>query len=161
PRSVALKCLKTELSRDANTERRFLYEAEVTAQLEHPGVVPIYGLVRDPQGTPWYAMRFIEGDDLAAGIAKYYHQPPDPVAFRQLLQRFVGVCQTMAYAHSRGVIHRDLKPANVMLGAFGETLVVDWGLAGSAAQPAPHAGTAAPVVVKDDPYATCAPSAPS
>jgi tetratricopeptide (TPR) repeat protein len=74
-------------------------------------------------------MRFIEGQTLATAIVAYHSGPPDPLVFRRLLQSFLQVCQTVAYAHSRGVIHRDLKPQNVMLGKFGETLVVDWGLA--------------------------------
>jgi serine/threonine-protein kinase len=106
----------------------------VTARLEHPGVVPVHGLVRDDSGQPCYAMRFVQGETLADAIRRYHDAPAADeaerrVAFRQLLQRFVTVCQTVAYAHSRGVVHRDLKPANVMLGRFGETLVIDWGLA--------------------------------
>src|SRR5438309_7059534 len=74
-------------------------------------------------------MRFIEGETFAEAIDSYHAGPPDPIAFRRLLRAFHQVCQTIAYAHSRGTIHRDLKPANIMLGKFGETLVVDWGLA--------------------------------
>src|SRR4029077_15531076 len=83
----------------------------------------------DEQGRPAYAMRFVEGKTFAEEITGYHAGPADPVNFRRLLQAFLQVCQTVAYAHSRGVIHRDLKPANVMIGKFGETLVVDWGLA--------------------------------
>src|SRR5262249_39122139 len=87
-------------------------------------------------GRPFYAMRFISGETLRDAIRRF-HQAEVPgrdpaeraVAFRELLQRFIDVCNAVAYAHSRGVLHRDLKPANVMLGPFGETLVVDWGLA--------------------------------
>src|SRR5262249_46365654 len=93
----------------------------------------------------YYAMRFIRGETLAAAITRFYGQAParfDSLEFRQLLGRFVAVCQAVAYAHSRGVLHRDLKPANAMLGKFGETLVVDWGLAKvvggpEASEPAP------------------------
>jgi tetratricopeptide (TPR) repeat protein len=126
-RSVAVKCLQDRHADNPDSRRRFLLEAEITARLEHPGVVPVYGLF--PGGRPAYAMRFVEGQTLAEAITAYHKGPPDPVAFRRLLQSFLQVCQTVAYAHSRGVIHRDLKPANVMLGQFGETLVVDWGLA--------------------------------
>ncbi len=140
-REVALKCIQERHRGNRDSVRRFLFEAAITARLEHPGIVPIHGLVYDADGQPSYAMRFIEGESLDAAI-KHYHDNRDPVSprsrvsegerrvrFRQLLQRFVAVCQTMSYAHSKGVIHRDLKPANVMLGPFGETLVVDWGLA--------------------------------
>src|SRR5205823_988642 len=98
---------------------RFLLEAEVTARLEHPGVVPVYGLFADDAGRPCYAMRFLGGQTLAEAVAAYHAGPPDPVAFRRLLQGFLQVSQTVAYAHTRGVIHRDLKPANIMLGKFG------------------------------------------
>src|SRR5579859_6456331 len=78
-------------------------------------------------------MRFIQGESLAEAIKRFHEsekrQGFDGLPFRALLQRFIAVCQTIAYAHSQGVIHRDLKPANVMLGPYGETLVVDWGLA--------------------------------
>src|SRR5262249_817837 len=82
----------------------------------------------DEAGQPYYAMRFIQGRTLAAAIKEYHHQPR-PLTLRDLLKRFVDVCQALAYAHSKGVIHRDLKPVNVMLGDYGETLVLDWCLA--------------------------------
>ncbi len=130
-RTVAFKRIRPDRAGDPEARRRFLLEAEITGKLEHPGVVPIYGLVRDADGQPCYAMRFIEGESLQEAIQAFHRgrQPWDGSAFRQLLARFLTVCQTVAYAHSRGIIHRDLKPANVMLGKFGETLAVDWGLA--------------------------------
>jgi tetratricopeptide (TPR) repeat protein/tRNA A-37 threonylcarbamoyl transferase component Bud32 len=135
-RQVALKCLKAPFADHEESRQRFLREAEITAQLEHPGIVPIYGLVHDAHGRPWYAMRFIDGASLYEAIRQYHReQRGDVVAFRQLLQRFLSVCQTVAYAHSKGVIHRDLKPHNVLLGTYGETLVVDWGLARAADEP--------------------------
>ncbi|MBY0232816.1 MAG: serine/threonine protein kinase, partial [Gemmataceae bacterium] len=121
-REVALKRIKPQHAADAEACRRFLEEARITGRLEHPGIVPVYGLGVDEAGQPYYAMRFIQGDTLQQAIAK-------GAPLRSLLARFVAVCQTLAYAHSRGVIHRDLKPANVILGPFGETLVLDWGLA--------------------------------
>src|SRR5262245_45945862 len=142
-RDVAFKRIRSELGDDPELRRRFVREAEVTSQLQHPGVVPVYGLSRDEEGRPCYAMRFIEGESLRDSI-QAYHRVPTPLAFRQLLQRFITVCQTIAYAHSKGVIHRDLKPANVMVGRYGETLVVDWGLAKPSttepAVPVPQAG---------------------
>jgi WD40 repeat protein/tRNA A-37 threonylcarbamoyl transferase component Bud32 len=135
-RSVALKRIQERYANDAESRRRFLREAEVTGRLEHPGVVPVYGLGQGDDGRPCYAMRFIQGESLKEAIERFHaaEKPGrDPgerrLALRQLLTSFVTVCKTMAYAHSRGIIHRDLKPANIMLGKYGETLVVDWGLA--------------------------------
>lgn len=127
-RTVALKEIRPERVDDPTVRRRFLAEAEITGRLEHPGIVPIYALEHDAWGRPVYAMRFIQGRTLSDAIQIHHHQPT-PLGLHELLQRFIVVCQTMAYAHNQGVIHRDLKPANVMLGAYGETLVVDWGLA--------------------------------
>jgi tetratricopeptide (TPR) repeat protein len=127
-RQVALKEIRPDRPDSHTVRQRFLTEAEITGQLEHPGIVPIYALDQDEQGKPYYVMRFVQGRTLADAIAAY-HAQPNPLAFNDLLTRFASVCQTVAYAHSKGVIHRDLKPANVMLGEYGETLVVDWGLA--------------------------------
>ena len=135
-REVALKFLKPNRARDAESRRRFFLEAEVTSRLEHPGIVPIYALGTDNAGAPCYAMRFIRGETLQDRIAAFHaaDQPGrDPsersLALRELLHRFVSISNTMAYAHNRGILHRDLKPRNVMLGKYDETLLVDWGLA--------------------------------
>jgi eukaryotic-like serine/threonine-protein kinase len=135
-REVAVKEIQPDRAFDESSRTRFLLEAEITGALEHPGVVPVYGLGAYPDGRPYYAMRFIRGDSLKAAIDRFHAaegpgRPPAEraMAFRALLRRFVDVCNAVAYAHSRGVIHRDLKPQNVMLGKFGETLVLDWGLA--------------------------------
>jgi tetratricopeptide (TPR) repeat protein len=112
-------------------------EAEVTGGLEHPNIVPVYGLGTYGDGRPYYAMRLIRGDSLKDAIKRFHtlddYGPRDfgerSLALRKLLGRFIDVCNAMAYAHSRGVLHRDLKPGNIMLGKYGETLVVDWGLA--------------------------------
>ncbi len=127
-RTVAVKRMQDRFADNVESRRRFLQEAEITARLGHPGVVPVYRLFHDAEGRPCYVMRFIEGENLGDAITRY-HKAPEPLTFLRLLNNFLQVCQTVAYAHSRGVIHRDLKPANVMLGKFGETLVVDWGLA--------------------------------
>jgi serine/threonine-protein kinase len=135
-REVALKFLKSSRARDPASLRRFLQEAEVTGRLEHPGIVPIYTLGADAAGAPCYAMRFIRGATLQDAVDAF-HTAERPgrdssersLALRELLTRFVSVCTTVAYAHSRGILHRDLKPRNVMLGRYDETLVVDWGLA--------------------------------
>ena len=131
------KQIKSESADDPDSRARFLLEAEVTGRLEHPGIVPVYGLGFDDQGRPYYAMRFVRGITLDEAIATFHKADAaggrDPrertLELRQLLGRFVSVCHTMAYAHSRGVLHRDLKPANVLLGPYNETLIVDWGLA--------------------------------
>jgi tetratricopeptide (TPR) repeat protein/tRNA A-37 threonylcarbamoyl transferase component Bud32 len=131
-REVALKEIQPQHADSPAARSRFMFEAEVTGGLEHPGVVPVYGLGTYKDGRPYYAMRFVKGDDLRAAI-KRFHESGDAdfhsVAFRSLLRRFLDVCNAIGYAHSRGVLHRDLKPGNIMLGPFGETLVVDWGLA--------------------------------
>jgi eukaryotic-like serine/threonine-protein kinase len=135
-REVALKEIQGKHADDPHSRARFLLEAEVTGGLEHPGVVPVYGLGTYADGRPFYAMRFIKGDSLK-DASRRFHAGERPgrdagerrLAFRELLGRFVDVCNAVAYAHSRGVLHRDLKPGNVMLGRYGETLVVDWGLA--------------------------------
>jgi WD40 repeat protein/tetratricopeptide (TPR) repeat protein/tRNA A-37 threonylcarbamoyl transferase component Bud32 len=133
-RQVALKRIREPRADDPDSRRRFLLEAEITGRLEHPGVVPVYGLVQDADGRPCYAMRFVEGETLDAAVQRFHRTPASDrggrtLGLRQLLGRFLAVCNTIAYAHSRGILHRDLKPANVMLGKYGETLVVDWGLA--------------------------------
>jgi tRNA A-37 threonylcarbamoyl transferase component Bud32 len=130
-REVALKRMQAHLASDPGSRARFLREAEVTARLEHPGIVPVHGLVHDAEGRPCYAMRFIEGQSLRDAIADYHRSGSghDGLALRRLLGQFVAVCNAVAYAHSRGILHRDLKPANILLGKYGETLVVDWGLA--------------------------------
>ncbi len=133
-RDVALKEIQQRHADNADSRARFLLEAEVTGSLEHPGIVPVYGLGAYADGRPYYAMRFIQGDSLKDAIDCFHadqtaSESSRSLALRELLGRFVAMCNAVAYAHSRGVLHRDLKPANVMLGNFGETLVVDWGLA--------------------------------
>ncbi len=193
-REVALKQMRERHADHGPSRARFLVEAEITGGLQHPGIVPVYGLGAYPNGRPFYAMRFIRGETLHDAILRFHstacdgHRAPgepkhdadargiagdptphvsqpgqvtagdgpplhdgltldrDPAGnrrpnerttarsyasreFRDLLSRFIAVCQAIEYAHSRGVIHRDLKPRNIMLGRFGETLVVDWGLA--------------------------------
>jgi serine/threonine protein kinase/tetratricopeptide (TPR) repeat protein len=133
-REVALKEIKIDSADDPTSRSRFVLEAEVTGNLEHPGIVPVYGLGQYADGRPFYAMRFIKGDSLKEAVKRFHARVTSPadydsVEFRVLLGRFIDVCQAIAYAHSRRVLHRDLKPGNIMLGKYGETLVVDWGLA--------------------------------
>jgi eukaryotic-like serine/threonine-protein kinase len=106
--------------------RRFVEEAQVCSQLQHPGIVPVYDLGTLPDGRPFFAMKLVKGRTLAE-LLKERRAPSDGLP--HLLAVFEQVCQAVGYAHSRGVIHRDLKPANVMVGAFGEVQVMDWGLA--------------------------------
>jgi serine/threonine protein kinase len=129
-RSVAMKVML-----DASSPHdlfRFIAEARVTAQLEHPNIVPVHELSVDENGQPFYTMKMVRGitlkkvlDLLAQGIPETVKKYPLPA----LLTLFQKACDAVAFAHSRGVIHRDLKPENIMLGDFGEVLVMDWGLA--------------------------------
>jgi tRNA A-37 threonylcarbamoyl transferase component Bud32 len=135
-REVALKEIQERHADNVASRNRFLLEAQITGALEHPGVVPVYGLGQYQDGRPYYAMRFIRGDSLREAIERFHNAEPgkrDPghraLELHNLLGRFVDVCQAMQYAHDRGILHRDLKPGNIMLGKYGETLVVDWGLA--------------------------------
>ncbi len=135
-REVALKEILGHHADDATTRLRFLLEAEITGGLEHPGIVPVYGLGSHPDGRPYYAMRFIRGDSLKEAIADFHadetlkHDPgKKAMALRGLLGRLIDVCNAIGYAHARGVLHRDIKPSNIILGNHGETLVVNWGLA--------------------------------
>ena len=133
-REVALKEIQDHHADDPASRSRFLLEAEITGGLEHPGIVPVYGLGTYSGGRPFYAMRFIRGDSLKEAI-EGFHLAVDrkpgarDLELRRLLRRFLDVCNAIDYAHSRGVLHRDIKPGNVMVGRYGETLVVDWGLA--------------------------------
>jgi tetratricopeptide (TPR) repeat protein/tRNA A-37 threonylcarbamoyl transferase component Bud32 len=135
-RMVALKQMRDPSASDPDIWRRFLLEAEINGGLEHPGIVPVYSLGTDEGGRPYYAMRFIEGDSLKEAIERFRAESAsteDPgrrsLGLRQLLRRFTDVCNAIEYAHSRDVLHRDIKPANIIVGRYGETLIVDWGLA--------------------------------
>ena len=123
--------LKVALQADDDARRRFVREAQVTSQLEHPNIVPVYDAGTTEQGAPWYAMRKVEGrtlthvlEALAAGT-----EDAEEWSLARLLGAFVQICNAVAYAHDRGVLHRDLKPDNIMFGRFGEVLLVDWGVA--------------------------------
>jgi eukaryotic-like serine/threonine-protein kinase len=152
-RTVAVKEIQPTRADDPTSQERLLFEGEITGRLEHPSIVPVYGLGKYPDGRPYYAMRFIVGEDLYAAI-KRFHASGGPkgdasrgnVELHQLLRRFIDLCNAIHYAHSRGVLHRDIKPGNVMLGKFGETLVVDWGLAKIVGRPDLLTGTDEPTL---------------
>jgi WD40 repeat protein/serine/threonine protein kinase len=149
-REVALKELRPERSGDRGFADRFLHEAQVTGQLEHPGIVPVYELTRRPEdGQPFYTMRFIRGRTLTDAIRAYHDKRTggraEPLERVALLNAFVATCNAVAYAHSRGVIHRDLKGQNVVLGDYGEVVVLDWGFAKVLGRADDSAGSA-PVV---------------
>lgn len=135
-RDVAVKEIRHELRDSRESRARLMREAEVTGSLENPGVVPIYARGTLQDGSPYYAMRLIDGKSLKQAIKEFHEQAKSfrtrhefEFLLRKLIDRFFDVCQTMSYVHQQGVLHRDLKPSNIMLGNHGETLVVDWGLA--------------------------------
>jgi serine/threonine-protein kinase len=125
-RDVAVKVLGKDLAGNPAVVQRFIEEAQIGGQLQHPGIVPVYELGLMADDCPYFTMKLVKGRTLAA-ILQQRKSPTDDRG--KLLAIFESVCQTMAYAHSKGVLHRDLKPANIMVGAFGEVQVVDWGLA--------------------------------
>jgi eukaryotic-like serine/threonine-protein kinase len=125
-RELAIKVLLESHQGNPEVVRRFVEEAQIGGQLQHPGVVPVYELGTFPDRRPYFAMKLVKGRTLAALLRERTGPAQD-------LSRFLGIleqtCYTVAYAHARGVIHRDLKPSNVMVGSFGEVQVMDWGLA--------------------------------
>jgi serine/threonine-protein kinase len=125
-RNVAVKVLRREHAADESLVRRFLEEAQLEAQLQHPGIVPVYGLGLERSGRPYFVMKLVRGDSLATLLAQREVPGPDR---RRFVDIFEQVSHAVAYAHARGVVHRDLNPANIMVGSFREVHVVDWGLA--------------------------------
>ncbi|MGD9127257.1 MAG: serine/threonine protein kinase [Planctomycetia bacterium] len=136
-REVAIKCIHLEHITNRDICERFRIEAEVTSRLDHPGIVPVYTMGTDSLGRPFYVMRFIEGRTLRSAIDDFHatdwSRQGGRSAWRlelhRLLRHLIDACNAVAYAHNRGVLHRDIKPENIMIGKFGETLLVDWGLA--------------------------------
>ena len=125
-RDLALKVLRDDHAHRADAVERFREEAQIGGQLQHPGVVPVYELGCLGDGRPYFTMKLVKG----VTLEKLLHDRHDAAQDRpRFLKVFEQVCQAVAYAHARGVLHRDLKPSNVMVGAFGEVQVMDWGLA--------------------------------
>ncbi len=138
-REVAIKVLKRKFALDPNIMARFRTEATITSHLEHPNIVPVYAVGVRSDGLPFYAMRLVRGRSLQQAI-NGLHASHSGLEFRvddfrripacrDLLMRFITACRAAAFAHSRGIVHRDIKPGNIMVDDFGETLLVDWGLA--------------------------------
>lgn len=135
-RNVAMKVMKTGAQFARESVLRFIDEAQLTGQLEHPNIVPVYELGIDEQGEAFYTMKFVKGITLDEVIRGLRQKRPEIVAkypLASLITIFQKICDGVAFAHSKGVVHRDLKPENVMIGDFGEVLVMDWGLAKQAA----------------------------
>ena len=133
-REVALKELLSEQAAHPKTRARFMREAQITGQLEHPNIVPVYEVGEcSDGGRPFYAMRFVRGMTLREAIQKEFDEEGGgrrwPRSRQKLLRALVAVSNAIAHAHSRGIVHRDLKPENIILGRFGELILLDWGLA--------------------------------
>jgi serine/threonine protein kinase/WD40 repeat protein len=124
-RTVALKRIHRKVLPSPRTLHRFITESRVTAQLEHPGIVPVHAAGNE--NGPYYTMKLIKGKTLRVAIREHFKNAHGPS--RELLRRFIAVCQAVEFAHSRKIIHRDIKPGNIMLGEYGETILLDWGLA--------------------------------
>jgi len=136
-RTVARKVIRSAVASRPEVVERFIQEAQTTAQLQHPSIVPVHELGTLPDGRAWFTMKEVRGTTLtqqirtvhAASRRGSWQQAGDGTTFRQLVNVFYEVCLAMAYAHHRGVIHRDLKPDNIMVGRYGEVQVMDWGIA--------------------------------
>lgn len=133
-RVTAIKILRDNGGIDRDRIARFIAEAQITAQLEHPTIVPVHEIGRMPGGMPYFTMKTVRGKSLSEIINELRIMTPKErkntrYDTRFLLRRFVQLCFGVAYAHSRGVVHRDLKPDNIMIGEYGEVQIMDWGLA--------------------------------
>ncbi len=132
-REVAVKLLREERANEDPSRQRFRREAALTGALEHPGIVSVHGVGETDSGQPFYVMRFIGGENLTRTIDQFHLGLGDArrqsLQLRGLLRHLVAACNALEYAHSRGIVHRDVKPQNIMVGDYGETLLVDWGLA--------------------------------
>ena len=132
-RTMAMKRMDSapdESAGPAETQRfaRFMEEAQVTAQLDHPAIIPVHELGFDDDGTGWYTMKLVDGQELGE-IFQKCRSGDSEWTISRVVAIFVQVCQALAHAHERGVIHRDVKPSNIMVGPLGEVYLMDWGLA--------------------------------
>ena len=130
-RRVAVKELLETALGDSQLQKTFIHEAKITGKLEHPGIIPVYQLGYRENGTAYYIMRYVKGETLEEQLKKCQKSTQDQ-SYNQrmkLLDVLIDCCDTIAYSHSKGVIHRDLKPSNIISGKFGETIVLDWGIA--------------------------------
>ena len=125
-REIAVKVLLERHQGEATLVQRFVEEAQIAGQLQHPGITPVYALGEFPDQRPYFTMKLVKGETLSQLLAKRGNPQEDRQKFLKIFEQ---ICHTLAYAHSRGVIHRDLKPSNIMVGAFAEVQVMDWGLA--------------------------------
>jgi eukaryotic-like serine/threonine-protein kinase len=128
-RHTALKIMHTNLATQPTLRTQFIIEAQITAQLEHPNIIPIYEYGQDAEGVPYINMRKVTGETLDALIHEDELQRLDADNLKSAVRILLRVCDALAYAHSRGVVHLDIKPSNIMIGQFGEVYVVDWGIA--------------------------------
>ena len=155
-RTMAMKIIRADRMQRPKVLARFIEEAQCSAQLQHPGIVPVHELGRMPDGRFYFTMAEVKGRTMSEVIAEVHwaskgdrwQRGATGWTFRGLIDAFHRVCEAVAYAHSRSVVHRDLKPANIMLGSHGEVQVVDWGLAKVGERPdlAAEAGDLDPVV---------------
>lgn len=142
-RTVIMKRLHAHVQKDETEQRRFLREARVTALIQHPATVPVYEIGRDRMGAVYFTMKKVEGVDLREILLGLTARDPkfrDRFELKDLIEVLVQVGQAVAFAHSRGVVHRDLKPANILVGEFGEVMILDWGLAKILNEPASEHG---------------------
>jgi len=131
-RVVAYKILHKEIADDPFEQKRFLREARVTAMLQHPNTIPIYELSRNNRGHYYFTMKLVEGYTLREVLDTSREEgtlPVDGYGFHRMVTILIQVANALDYAHSHGVVHRDVKPANILMGPFGEVLLLDWGLA--------------------------------
>jgi serine/threonine-protein kinase len=128
-REVAIKVLFAEVADGDRQAERFVEEARITGQLEHPNIIPVYEFGLQENGRRYLCMKVVDGENLEDVLGRLGEERLKPEALADLLQIFVKVCEAVSFAHSRGVIHRDLKPRNVMVSEFGQVYVVDWGIA--------------------------------
>jgi eukaryotic-like serine/threonine-protein kinase len=138
-RTSAMKVMAPHLATRRHEAERFLREARITAQLDHPNIVPVHEIGTDERGNLYFTMKRVEGRTLNDWIDESGGLPRQPEQSRLMLDAYLKVCDAVAFAHSRGVIHCDIKPSNVMVGPFGQVYLMDWGLAQVLGEPAPAA----------------------